>query len=176
MRHGIYTGELGQRLYQKLIGTAHAVYFDHKHGAGSESKNRHAMPFFDDCSTASILSYVDLAIINKSSNSVELLAEIEESGVDPKKVIGDIVNILLSDGLRVDGVNYPCGEVVFILGLKVNPRGNTEEKVKRLWQKLARLNEEREKGKIRFIPIFDQNLEALISKVESEIVSQLGVA
>jgi len=88
MSNGAHTGDLGYSLYKKYKGTTHVVYYDHRKGKGNEPNLCHPTPFFGEYSNASTLSRVDIAIVNKKTNSVELIAEIEESGAPQRKSLG----------------------------------------------------------------------------------------
>lgn len=114
MSNGAHTGELGKRLYKNYKSTAHDVYYDHSNG--NEPNICRPTPFFGEYSNASTLSRVDIAVVNKNAGTVELIAEIEESGAPPKKVIGDVVNIMLSEQVRINGKDYGYGDITFILG------------------------------------------------------------
>lgn len=175
MDHGAYTGELGYQLYKKYIDTNYMVYYDHPRKDQNDEPNcSHPIPFFDECSNATKLSYVDIAVVNKERDSIELIVEIEESGAEPKKVIGDVVNIVLSDQMRIKGKDYNYGKLTFILGVNVNPRGGSEEKTRMIYKKLIRINEKVGNKKIELIPVFDNDLGALIKKIESKINQKLS--
>jgi hypothetical protein len=45
------------------------------------------------------LSEIDITIIERNTNKAILLIEIEESGDNPKKIIGDVMATLLADGI-----------------------------------------------------------------------------
>jgi len=96
LENGYYTGKIGYKLYNKYTDTTHGIYYAHP---GNNKENEpnliHPTPFFDDCSKSTTLSFVDIAVVNKNTQLVELISEIEESGAEPKKVIGDIVNIFI---------------------------------------------------------------------------------
>jgi len=176
MDHGIYTGELGYQLYKRYMDTVHMVYYDHPGNDRNDEPNcSHPTPFFNECSNATKLSYVDIAVVNRKRNSIELIAEIEESGAEPKKIIGDVVNVILSDQMRIKRKNYNYGDFPLILGVNANPKGKSEEKTKRICQKLIRINEKIGNKKIELIPIFDNDLGALIKKIETKINRKLSI-
>ena len=175
MDHGLYTGEIGYKLYKKYVNGFHMIYYDHGKNKKNEPNYCHPTPFFDDCSRTSTLSYVDVAVVNRKTNLIELIAEIEESGAEPKKIIGDIVNIILSEQIRIKGKDYEYGDIVFILGIKANPMGGAEEKTKMVCQKLTQINEKIGDKKIELIAVFDNDLKTLIKKVEREIDRKLAI-
>ncbi len=124
-----------------------------------------------------------LKIVDENTRVVELIAEIEEgssdpkeSGVPPKKIIGDIVNVFLSDKIRIQGKDYDYGiDVAFVLGLKINPGGEGEEKAIQLRQKLLQVNEAMRKKRIDLVLVCDGEVTSLIAKVEAEIRRRLRV-
>jgi len=166
---GEYTGKLGYSLYKKYLDSAHTVYYAHSGKENDEPNLCHPTPFFGECSNASTLSWVDIAVVNKKTDSVELIAEIEESGAEPKKVIGDVVNIILSERIKIKDDEYGYRDTALILGIKVNPDGHSKEKTESICKKLAEINEKAGNKKMEIIPIFDSDIEALTRKVEREI-------
>lgn len=177
MRNGQYTGEMGYKLYKYYENADHAIYYDHGKDKNTEPNLCQPTPFFDTCSRTSTLSHVDIAAINKNSNLVKLIAEIEEAGAEPKKVIGDIVNIVLSDQVRIQGKDYQYdGNLILILGIKATIGGGEEEKTKRISRKLMDINKKTGNKNIELVLVFDIDLLELVKKVESEIKRRLAVA
>ena len=173
---GKYTGEMGFDLYEKYRNTNYEVYYDNhgeEHIKGPNSCN--PTPFFDECSNASTLSYVDIAVIDKRSDRAIFVCEIEEGGAEPKKIIGDIMNIVLSDQIRIKGRDY-CYEdnFVFILGLKVNPNGDRTEKAETIRKKLLQINEKVGNKKIDLILVFAAEAKDLTENVKEKIVGKLS--
>jgi hypothetical protein len=169
MDYGLYTREMGYRLYKKYENTPHMVFCAHGKDKEKEPYYCHPTPFFGKYSRATTLSFVDIIVINRNNNQIELIAEIEENAAEPKKVIGDIVNIILSEKVRIREKDYKYGDMVFILGVKSNPKGSTKEKTKLLCKKLAEVNEKIGNKRMDLIPLFDDDLEKLNIHVESEI-------
>ncbi len=58
---------------------------------------------------------MDLAVLDRRTSSVVLIAEIEESGTDPKKIIGDAANLSLADGIRIASRDYDLGQPLILL-------------------------------------------------------------
>ena len=173
MDHGLYTGEMGYRLYKKYENTVHMIYYDHGRDKNNEPNYCQPTPFFDECSRATTLSFVDVAIVNRTTKLIELIVEIEESAAEPKKVIGDIMNIILSEQVRIKSRDYKYGDIAFILGRKTNPKGGAKEKTNRICQKLVEVNEKIGNKKVELIPVFDNDLGKLVTKIESEIDRKL---
>ena len=135
MTQGEHTIDLGKRLTQKLKNTKYAVY--QAHGNRTEENNvRRPTPFFGAYSTASTLSFIDVVVVNTENKKVLILCEIEESGASPKKVIGDIINIMISEKLRIKDDDYEYDRPILILGVKVREGGKSERKVKDLIPRL----------------------------------------
>ncbi len=165
-----HTGGMGKRLYEKYAGTVHQVYYDHGTSPKKEPNYCRPTPFFGDkASAASTLSAVDLLVVNAESSRVELIAEIEENAHEPKKIIGDIVNLMLADQVRVKGKDYPFGNRVLVLGIQANPRGQTRAKVLRLCFNLAEMNERAGKPRIDIVPVFHPEAVQLVGLVQAEI-------
>jgi len=175
MGYGLYTKELGARLYKKYEDTVHMIYCAHGEDKSKEPYYCHPTPFFDKYPDSITLSFVDIAFVNRSTNLIELMAEIEESDAEPKKIIGDIMSIILSEQVRIKREDYNYGDIVLILGRKTNPKGGAKEKTTRICQKLLPINEKIGNKKIELIPVFDNDLEKLITKVENEIYRKLPI-
>jgi hypothetical protein len=170
MDYGRYTGKLGYELYNKYNTTSYNIFYAHE---GNNKKNEPNLckptPFFDQCSRDTTLSYVDIAIFNEKENVVKLIAEIEESGAEPKKIIGDIVNVSISDQISIKSEKYNYSEnLVFILGVIVNAKGSGEEKARKLQQKLTHINQLLGK-KIELIFVIESDLDSLITRIKAKI-------
>lgn len=186
MDHGVYTGEMGRRLYDKYAKSIHQIYYDHGKDQSKEPHFCQPTPFFDECSSATTLSHVDVVVLNQPSEStapnpgneqnqtIELAAEIEESGHEPKKIIGDVVNLLMADAVRINGKDYPFGELVLVLGIRVDENGSGKDKVEALARKLMEMNEKLGKRKTRIVTVFHGNVERLVEEVAAEIERQLA--
>lgn len=174
MNHGFYTGRMGKRLSDDHADSIHQVFYDHGKDPKTEPYLCKPTPFFSECSRASTLSCVDIAVVNQDAKSVELIAEIEESGHEPKKIIGDIVNLFLADRIRVKKKDYWLGDVVFVLGLKIQARGKARAKAKKIRKKLMDMNALHKRRSIAIILVFDQDLDELVSKVRDRIKLELA--
>ena len=140
---GKYTTILAKRLMQKLESQPrYAVYYD-PHSRSRENNACHPTPFFGNLRSSSTLSYVDIVIVDLKNKKVRILCEIEESGASPKEVIGDIVNIILSEKLRIRDSNIPYDyeydKTRLILGINVNKNEkNIEKKVENVKKKVEK--------------------------------------
>jgi len=170
MEYGKFTRELGLKLYKKYLNSSYAVYYDpHIKKRIDEPNACEPTPFFDECSEATTLSISDIVIVNKNNNLVELIVEIEESGSVPKKMIGDIGNIILSEKMRINRKNYNYGNVKFIFGVNGNIKGDSEKKIENIKQKLLQINKKTGNKNIEILPIFKDNLDSLVMKIEEQI-------
>ncbi len=174
MDHGFYTGEMGKRLYEKYAESVHQVYYDHGKDQNREPHLCRPTPFFGQYSRATTLSYVDIVVVNQHKQNIELAAEIEESGHEPKQIIGDVVNLLMADSVRINGRDYPFGNWVLILGIRVDERGGGKDKLLALCQRLTQLNETSGKRNTQIVPVFHSEVEHLVEEVATEIDRRLA--
>jgi len=168
---GKYTGEIGFDLYERYRDTDYEIYYHH----GKKSPNCYKpTPFFDECSDASKLGYVDIVVIDKIKKKAILVCEIEETSNAPKTIIGDFMNIVLSDQISIDSTPYDYDrDIVFILGTKINCKGAGKKKTQNICQKLKQINEKVGNKKIELIPISKDDAEKLTKKVKEMIISKL---
>lgn len=181
---GKHTTILAKRLMQKLESQSrYAVYYDpHEHGTG-EKNECHPTPFFGDYSGTSTLSHVDIVIVDSKNKKVRILCEIEESGTSPKGVIGDIVNIMLSEELRINGINYEYDKPWLILGINVKKNKKNEEKrvknakkkyIDNMIPKLECIIKEQYWNLLeKPVVLIDDDKDRLIDEVESKILHYL---
>lgn len=174
MNHGFYTGKIGKHLSDDHADSIHQVFYDHGEDPKTEPYYCKPTPFFGKYSRDSTLSCVDIAVVNQDTKSVELIAEIEESGQEPKKIIGDIVNLFLADRIRVKGKDYWLGDVVLVLGVRIESRGKARAKIIEICEKLTDMNALLKGRSIAIILVFDQDLAALVSKVHDRIEFELA--
>ena len=177
-RHGQYTGELGKELYKTLqvdrpeLGLK--VFFAHRNTADKEIEGvPMAVPHLGKRSgRASSLSYVDIAIAK--GTDMLILCEAEEEDADPKKIIGDICNILLSDHIGVrgqDSYNFSLGHI--ILGLKVDSiRSSKPSKAEDL--RTLIVNRFQDKKDLKIIIVTDTNTKEMLRKVRKMIIDILS--
>ncbi len=166
---GQYTEKLGKNLAQELNSKSkYYVYQAHGKKTGENNVYR-STPFFgDEYSTSSTLSFVDIVIVER--DKVKLLCEIEESGAAPKKIIGDIVNILVSNKVHIHGKEYGYDRPQLILGLKVNEKGKSCQKANSIPQELKKLINEPQWSLFKIEIICNGNLTELVKEVESKIM------
>jgi len=161
---GKYTRLLGERLKEKLEGKDYEVFYDH-----GDQKHR-IVAYFNDYSRKNLLSFVDIAITK--GEEVKVLCEIEETSSNPKKILGDLVSIMLAEKIRYAGLEYSISSPHVILGLYAKEKGvkryQTENILNRFYENFA-LN--REKIKV----IFAEDLEWLIRSAEEAILAVIEI-
>lgn len=128
---GIETSNFGAKL-SKLIeekGLPFRVFYDHgdasKSNVGKIYSHTGAIP-----SWSTNLAEVDVMVVN-DHDEVELLIEIEEiSSLGPKKILGVLMAILLSENITFNNKRYQVTpETVFICSGRSNPKGHNATKI-----------------------------------------------
>jgi hypothetical protein len=172
---GPYTWELVRRLAHKCSGTRYRLFYDPHQGGYPAIRDAvacHPSPYFGEHSSSSTLSVVDVAILDTSAQQVVLVIEVEEHGAEPKRVIGDLVNIALADAITLSPYQYefqrPLG---MILGIRVNPAGKGEEKVTRIAERLNALFGNR----VFVTPLFSGSLDDLINAIGRAALRKLNL-
>jgi len=105
---GEYTGDFGLWLARYLKGSSQfSVY--HDHGKRQEDPTVAAIKGFwgHEVSNRNRLTDIDVMVVNKASNEVVLLIEIEESQMPPKKLLGDIFAAIMCNhfAVRIENKN-----------------------------------------------------------------------
>jgi hypothetical protein len=167
-RAGQYTGEIGEELFQELqisrpeLGLE--VFYDH-----GKMRRPKAVPHLGGKpGRASSLSHVDIAIA-KGSEMI-ILCEIEEEAADPKKIIGDICNILLADSISVrGGRSFHFSKGFMILGLKTRSE-RSRKTIKAEALKNAIIARFPDKNDIDIIIISDTDAVRMTSKIRKRIM------
>jgi len=164
---GKYTRVLGERLKETLeekLGKDYEVFYDH-----GDQKHR-IVAYFNDYSRKNFLSFIDIAITE--GEEVKVLCEIEETSSNPKKILGDLVSILLAEKIRYAGLEYSISSPYVILGLHAKERGvkryQTENILNKFYENFAL---DRERIKV----IFAEDLEWLIRSVEETILAVIEI-
>jgi len=134
VEHGYYTAQLGKRLEEWLVDRNLPnlkIYYDH----GREGMNK-VVPFFRPYSRATTLAFVDCTVVDTVRKKALVLCEVEERGASPKKIIGDICNLLLAEALCIGGEEYSFDGVPVILGVCVQEGGQSGNKVKAIGRRI----------------------------------------
>lgn len=167
MKRGEYTRRLGESLTKMLEKENYLklqVFYDH--GKNEPNVCRPTLYFGEKCSRDTTLSFVDIAVVE--SGKVKVLCEIEEKGASPKKIIGNIVSVLLAEKININNVNL--GEPRIVLGIKVKAKGKSAEKIQELKKKIQNAVKPEFLCKVKQIPIIvNNNIEEVIDNVRKEV-------
>ena len=175
MEHGKYTKELGKKIYKYLREkkSLFNIYYDHG-DTDIEPNTCEPTPYFSDkCSDATSLSNIDIAIVDEIDKKVILICEIEEEGGSPKKIIGDICGIFLTQKIRIKGKDYGFDRLHFIFGIKINKKGKSAEKAKELESRIPKIIRPELIDKIKIQFVYGTNYDALIKNIEKELAVKL---
>jgi len=118
------------------------------------------------------LSYIDLVVVDSSSNELLMIMEVEESSKEPKRVLGDIFAVLMGDnityGRRNEGRELKItSQTVMVVAIsKIDHRRRDdilEQRVNEARRLLARQFQNSKLGRVIILPFED----------EHELVSEL---
>ncbi len=95
---GQMTARIGEYLSGILVPKGYDVLYDHGTNSG-----KIVSWFGEKYNRGSELSQVDIAIVEKVTDNVMALIEIEEKDDNPKKLLGDILGILIGNKIKFKG-------------------------------------------------------------------------
>jgi hypothetical protein len=114
-------------------------------------------------------------VVDSRKRKILLLCEIEEEGANPKKIVGDCVNVFLSDSVCIAGKPYEVEGSHLVVGIAVEGKGTAADKARKLEPRIqACIRKEAQKG-IRLELITESDPQALIDKLESHICGLVGI-
>jgi len=177
LNYGEWTSTLGRNLKEDVKESTNPdleVYYDH----GKKGESYNIVPYFGEYGTDTTLSNVDLAIVSKTRNKLLVLCEIEEEGAKPKLVIGDVANIFIADKVRINRNDYKPKNAVFILGIRVEKKGNNqnaESKVASIGNLVPKIVKKKSLRGIKVMTITKSTYDELISELDKEICRLIGV-
>ena len=98
-------GQLTAEIAEQLAAYYDEKGFDvlHDHGPASKNKGEIIAHFGKTLSRKSELSHLDIAIVERSSEKVCALIEIEETSARPKTLLGDAFGTLLAEHISFKG-------------------------------------------------------------------------
>ena len=137
----MYTGALGEELSKYVESRTNGrllVYFDH----GPSRSKKIVAHLGDKPSRANNLSYVDIAVVERIGDPVGrpprvvLLCEIEEEGARPKKIVGDLCNLIFAEGLSVGTSIYHLRGTSLLLGIRTAEDSMSEKKANDLIRRI----------------------------------------
>jgi len=165
---GYYTRILGERL-QKLIDSEfpgrYQVYYDHK-VVNPDSIIAHV----DHMCRENNLAELDFAIVSRQNGEKRLVmvAEIEEHKHSPKRFLGDLAAIMLSERIMVGGQDHPMKDMIVLVGLVTKKNGVTGQKASKFVGRFESMIGEGQSGNrnIRCKVLDSTSGEDLVQKVE----------
>ena len=176
-KHGKLTGEFGLWL-SNYLGNNHqySVYYDH----GDNQKDLNVLAikgFYGKLITnKNRLVDSDLIVVNNKNNSVDLLIEIEETEMSPKKLLGDVFTTLMCNQFAVSIDNEQkyfslSPETHLIVAGVVKTKGTGQEKISltitsRL-QEFVVPGDSIQLDKVKFL--FGNDISDTIKKLKSEM-------
>ncbi len=114
------TAQIAERLGEEYNKRGFDVFHDH-----GNRDNSGRIDSFISHARGRQLSYVDILVTSENSTRVVALIEIEETGDEPKKFLGDVFGVLLGDGMEYKGNSLELDEktILIVAGIG-NPKHN----------------------------------------------------
>lgn len=136
---GEWTGKLGLEIRQKYINNPEIkVFYDHLNPADDHTCA--PSPHWGEIRNENKLSEVDIAILQ--NGQVKILCEVEEkgtikdTGISPKKFLGDVFNLFLATHLSIKCPAFKgdpeLNNYNFVLAVEVSDKGASEAKYDQL--------------------------------------------
>jgi hypothetical protein len=151
---GIKTNEIGCRL-SKCVAVSHpdvSVFFDHGR-SGDLHVCQPTTYMGRRYGTDATLSGVDIVAVK--NKKVIVAVEIEEGGIRPKTVLGDVFGIALTDSIRIHRKRYTIKGATVVIAILHDARGKKAQKYQRLERHLTRYfrrHPSESVSKVRIIP------------------------
>jgi hypothetical protein len=101
MSHGELTCQVAQAL-QVEFGPQRFLVL-HDHGEDLPERLGKIRPYFGEGLRSEILAEIDIAVVSRDDKKIYALVEIEETTDKPKVILGDILAILLGEGIAFHG-------------------------------------------------------------------------
>jgi hypothetical protein len=150
MKHGLLTAAMANMLSRDLNNQPLDVLYDHgqKELGLNDRVGKLASWFDSKYKLESRLSFIDIAVVLRSSQQALVLIEIEETTDKPKVVLGDVMAILMGKGMKFQGKrDLLVGRWTTLIVLAYNQAGAhrrrvafLEDQVNHLKSKLATSN------------------------------------
>jgi hypothetical protein len=178
---GKRTGEFGQWLTQSLEkDSQYSVYYDHgdkqRNSNVASIKGFYGHEITDEVSNKNRLADIDVIVVNNDNNEALLLIEIEEGEMQPKKLLGDVLAILMCNRLAVRIKNKQryfgiSSKTQLIIAGLVSNRGNGQDKIRNIITPRLRQfdvpGDTVQVDKIKFV--LGGNISETIEKLENEM-------
>ncbi len=128
------------------------------------------------------MSYVDIAVVEgdsrvvsgRKSKRVILLCEVEEEGARPKKIIGNLCNILFADGVQIGGSHYHLDKTHLLIGLRYVEGGKAPEKTEAIIARIKKTSNRKLIADIR--GVYGCGYPELMVAVRQKILEVCGIA
>jgi hypothetical protein len=143
-KQGIHTQLLGKELTDS-IPEGYEVFYDHG------DLNGRIIAYYDEYSRATQLSFVDIAVIDKKQREAIILCEVEERIPAPKKILGDIITLILAEKIRYKNLDYVIYSPYLVFGFKVKEKGKKVSQVFNLINRLEDALNTSLKSRVRII-------------------------
>jgi hypothetical protein len=108
MNHGEYTARAARILTQRLPAEQYEILFDHGQTGidSSEQLGRITVWYGSTYTRQARLAFLDIALLERETDRVRVLVEIEESTSKPKVIIGDAVAVLLGEHVTFQSTRH----------------------------------------------------------------------
>jgi hypothetical protein len=108
MNHGEYTARAARLLIQRLPAEQYDILFDHGQTGidSSEQLGRITVWYGSAYTSQARLAFLDIAVLERETDRVRVLIEIEESTSKPKVIIGDAVAVLLGEQITFQSTRH----------------------------------------------------------------------
>jgi hypothetical protein len=132
MAHGALTAKLARQIADDWAERGYTVLYDH--GSPGENVGKIVSWLGKAHRRESQLSQIDIAIVEKDSDQVFALIEIEETNDKPKTLLGDALGVLMGEHLSFAGkceLSVGQGTVLVILGKSKIPHKERNEHLRK---------------------------------------------
>ncbi len=175
-KHGANTIKIAEKLIEQLKKDSKRykdvkVYYDH----GSSKNDNVCAPTVNigrRYGNDATLGAADIVVVRGSR--VIIAVEIEESGVSPKRIIGDIFSLVLGDRIKIKGKQYSKEDLTVIVALPLKDTGKSEKKYDRLERNLKKFITNFNIINIRKIRILTVSQVQMVEKTERLIRKEIG--
>ena len=173
--NGVYTRMLGERLESLMeneFKRRYRIYYDHKVtnpdrilaqvGKGNQTED---------------MAHLDVAIVDTGDNRERLLvvSEIEEHKHAPKRLLGDVAAIMMSEKVKIDGRDHPLANADIVLGVVTKKGGQTGPKATKYITRFELAMGEGPGGRrgLRCFLFYAEDGNQLVDKIEEFVASLL---
>jgi hypothetical protein len=139
-RHGEITAAIGNELISDLWAQGYGVMYDHG-TSGDENVGVTSAWIGDEKKRDNRLAEIDIVIYARKGRQAVLLIEIEESGDNPKKIIGAAMATLFGDDISSSGKeNFPIGSWTTLLVVAKGEGESHESRTKEIEDRINQIS------------------------------------